>query len=516
MMSHVANAVARLTAIIESAPMAIVMIDAAGRIVLTNKEAEVLFGYHRDELLGQPVDLLVPVEFRASHPAARTNFFLQPTPRRMGAGRDLFAQRKDGSRFPVEIGLNPIDTDEGLFVLSAIVDTTERKRLEDRFRAAVESAPTAMVMINSAGSIIITNAETEKLFGYQRSELLGQLVEILIPMRFGAAHPGLRSQFFIAPEARRMGGNRDLFGLRKDGSEFPIEIGLNPIETDEGLFVLSAIVDITERKELEKALRQTNELLEQRVAERTAQLTAQAETLQRTNDALVRSNIELQQFAYIASHDLQSPLRSISGFLQLLSAEYLGKFDAQADDWIGRAVQSLKQMQTLIRDLLAYSRVDSHARPFKPVPFRAVFDDAVALLDVAITDTQAEVSCGELPAVLGDRSQLVQLLHNLLGNALKYHAGDSPRVHVSAEPGQDGWQFCVSDNGIGIEPQYYEKIFEIFRRLHNQQEIPGTGIGLAVCRRVVHRHGGRIWVESEPGRGSRFYFTIPDNRTQVP
>src|SRR3569623_1499262 len=367
----------------------------------------------------------------------------------------------------------------------------------DRFRAAVESAPTAMVMINSAGSIIITNAETEKLFGYQRSELLGQLVEILIPMRFGAAHPGLRGQFFIAPEARRMGGNRDLFGLRKDGSEFPIEIGLNPIETDEGLFVLSAIVDITERKELEKALRQTNELLEQRVAERTAQLTAQAETLQRTNDALVRSNIELQQFAYIASHDLQSPLRSISGFLQLLSAEYLGKFDAQADDWIGRAVQSLKQMQTLIRDLLAYSRVDSHARPFKPVPFRAVFDDAVALLDVAITDTQAEVSCGELPAVLGDRSQLVQLLHNLLGNALKYHAGDSPRVHVSAEPGQDGWQFCVSDNGIGIEPQYYDKIFEIFRRLHNQQEIPGTGIGLAVCRRVVHRHGVRIWVESE-------------------
>src|SRR3569623_151255 len=220
MTSHAANAVARLTAIIESAPMAIVMIDTAGRIVLTNKEAEVLFGYHRDELLEQPVDLLVPAEFRTSHPAARASFFLQPTPRRMGAGRDLFAQRKDGSRFPVEIGLNPI-------------------------------------------------------------------------------------------------------------------------ATDEGLLVLSAIVDITDRKDLEKARRQTNELLEQRVAERTAQLTVQAETLQRTNDALVRSNIELQQFAYIASHDLQSPLRIISGFLHLLSAEYLGKLDAQAVDWIGRAVQSL-------------------------------------------------------------------------------------------------------------------------------------------------------------------------------
>src|SRR3569833_762861 len=298
MMSHVANAVARLTAIIESAPMAIVMIDAAGRIVLTNKEAEVLFGYHRDELLGQPVDLLVPVEFRASHPAARTSFFLQPTPRRMGAGRDLFAQRKDGSRFPVEIGLNPIDTDEGLFVLRAIVDTTERKRLEDRFRAAVESAPTAMVMINSAGSIIITNAETEKLFGYQRSELLGQLVEILIPMRFGAAHPGLRGQFFIAPEARNMGGNRDLFGLRKDGSEFPIEIGLNPIDTDEGLFKLSAINNNTKRKELEKALRQTNELLEQRAAERTAQLAARAGARRRAGGARGRGGGGRRRGAY--------------------------------------------------------------------------------------------------------------------------------------------------------------------------------------------------------------------------
>src|SRR3569833_147126 len=207
MTSHAANAVARLTAIIESAPMAIVMIDAAGRIVITNKEAEVLLGYHRDELLGQPVDLQVPVEIRASHPAARISFFLHPTPRRMGAGRDLFAQRKDGSRFPVEIGLNPIDTDEGLFVLSAIVDTTERKRLEDRFRAAVESAPTAMVMINSAGSIIIITDENEKLFNKKRSVLLWQLVEILKPKHNHTAHPGQHGQFFAAPEARRMGGN---------------------------------------------------------------------------------------------------------------------------------------------------------------------------------------------------------------------------------------------------------------------------------------------------------------------
>lgn len=507
---NAAGSIARLTAIIESAPMAIVMIDNQGRIVLMNREAEILFTYRRDELLGRPVELLIPQEFQAAHPELRSSFFRQPSPRRMGAGRDLFGLRKDGSKFPVEIGLNPIETDQGLFVVSAIVDITERKRLENRFRATVESAPTAMVMIDAAGAIVIVNVETEKLFGYSRSELLGRHVEELIPERFRAKHPDMRARFFAAPEARRMGIGRDLFGLRKDGSEFPVEIGLNPIETEEGLFVLSVIVDITERKRLETVLRQTNEMLEQRVQQRTVELTAQAEKLRRSNEALERSNIELQQFAYIASHDLQSPLRSISGFVQLLRAEYGGRLDPQADDWISRTVQSIQLMHTLIQDLLAYSRIESQARPLARLRFHDIFNDAVSLLDAAITEAGARVTCDQLPVVIGDRSQLVQLLHNLIGNALKYHGEDPPRIHVSAEHQNDEWVFCVSDNGIGIEAQYYEKIFEIFRRLHNQQEYPGTGIGLAVCRRVVHRHGGKIWVESTPGRGSRFYFTIPE------
>lgn len=507
-----ASAVARLTAIIESAPMAIVMTDRQGRVVMTNKEAETLFGYDREEFLGQPVERLVPQQFRADHPALRSTFFAEPRPRRMGAGRDLFGLRKDGSKFPVEIGLNPIETEEGLFVLSAIVDITERKRLEDRFRAAVESAPIAMVMIDAEGKIVIVNVETEKLFGYHRAELLAQHVEVLIPERFRPQHPQLRRRFFAAPEARRMGAGRELFGLRKDGSEFPVEIGLNPIETEEGLFVLSVIVDITERKRLETALRQTNELLEQRVRQRTAQLTAQTEQLQRANEALERSNLELQQFAYIASHDLQSPLRSISGFVQLLRSEYEGRLGAQADDWISRTVQAIQRMQTLIQDLLAYSRVDSQSRPFKQFAFGDVVKDALSLLESAIADSGADIASGELPSVSGDRSQLVQLMHNLISNALKYHGVAPPRIDITARRDGGDWVFCVADNGIGIEARYHERIFEIFRRLHNQQEYPGTGIGLAVCRRVVHRHGGKIWVESEPGKGSRFYFTIPAHR----
>jgi PAS domain S-box-containing protein len=462
------------------------MVDDRGRIELVNAQAERLFGYSAAELHGEPIEVLVPFRFRANHPALRAGFIRSLSARPMGAGRDLFGLHKDGSEFPIEIGLSPIRTEKGLFVVSAIVEISERKRLEARFRATVESAPTAIVMIDQAGTIVLANAELERLFDYGRGELLRQKIEVLIPERFQAGHPALRTQYFSAPEARRMGRGRDLFGLRKDGSEFPVEIGLNPVTTDEGSFVLAAIVDITERARQAAALRQANEALE-------------------------RSNIELQRFAHVASHDLQTPMRSIASFVELLEATYSDKLDGQAKDWIRRTIESIGQLQTLIRDLLEYSRVDSQAHPFTQVAFREVLDQAVSLLDTSIRDASAEVTCGELPVVMGDRSQLVQVMLNLIGNSLKYRSSQPVRVQVSAEAsaGKGEWTFAVRDNGIGIAERHHERIFEIFKRLHNQKEIPGTGIGLAVCRRVLHRHGGRIWVESQPGRGSTFFFTIP-------
>jgi PAS domain S-box-containing protein len=495
--------VARLTAVIESAPTAMVMIDARGTIVLVNSFTERLFGYRREDLLGNSVEMLVPKRFRDRHPAQRQGFFKNPEARPMGAGRDLYGVRSDGSEFPIEIGLNPIETDDGLLVLSIIIDITERKRLEDRFRAAVESAPTAMVMIDETGEIVLVNADTEALFGYPRAELLGQQVEILVPERYRAVHPGQREGFFSAPEARRMGAGRDLYGLRKDGSEFPVEIGLNPIETADGLMVLSAIIDITERKQLENALQQANEELERRVAERTAEL-------EQVVEALERSNIELQQFAYVASHDLQSPLRSISGFVQLLQSEYKGRLDDQADEWIHRTVTAIKSMQTLIHDVLTYSRVDSESQPFQEVSMQDVVDDAVSVLNGVIQEQLGEVTYGALPTVVGSRLQLVQLMQNLIGNGLKYRANESPRVQISAERGDGEWLFTVKDNGMGIDPEYFDRIFEPFKRLHDQQTFSGTGIGLAVCRRVINNHGGRIWVQSGSGAGSEFKFTIPD------
>jgi light-regulated signal transduction histidine kinase (bacteriophytochrome) len=251
-------------------------------------------------------------------------------------------------------------------------------------------------------------------------------------------------------------------------------------------------------------LQQYSQALVHKLGERNAEL-AQA------NQALKRSNEELQQFAFMASHDLQTPLRSISGFVQLLQSNYAGALDEQADDWIRRIVQSAELMHTLIRDVLAYSSVDSQALPFQPIRFREVFNDAVALLEGSIHDVGGQVTCDELPAVMGERTQLMQLMQNLIGNGLKFHGLEPPHVHVSAESGGNEWVFSVRDNGIGISPEHHERIFEIFRRLHSQQEYPGTGIGLAVCRRVVGHHGGRIWVESEAGHGSVFRFTIPES-----
>lgn len=484
MRSSIVYTVEHLTAIIAAIPTAVILADSQGVIVLTNPQSEHLFRYARGELIGKMVDILVPSRYRTNHPQLRKQFIKAPVARPMGAGRDLFGLRKDGTEFPIEIGLSPVTVNGELFVVSAVVDISERKRLEARFRATVEAAPTAMAMIDQTGSIVLINAELERLFGYDRDELLQQKIEILLPERYRAMHPGLRSQYFSAPEARRMGAGRELFGRRKDGSEFPVEIGLNPVTTDEGAFVLSAIVDISER--------------------------AQTRTLRRAIEALERSNTELQRFAYVASHDLQTPLRGIASFAGLLQSNYADKLDKQGREWIGRVADSTRQLQVLIRDLLEYSRINTQARPFEHLPFREVFDGAMLLLDAQAREAGAQITCGELPVVMGDRSQLIQLLLNLLNNGLKYRTADPPRIHLSAERKGGGWQFTVSDNGIGIAPRHRERIFELFQRLHNQSEYPGTGIGLAVCRSVVHRHGGRIWVESTPGQGSNFCFTIQE------
>lgn len=250
------------TAQLEAAAGATLVVNCEGTITSANAKAEQLFGYPAGELLGLPIEALVPERFRPEHPHHRSGFFVAPSTRPMGAGRDLYAIRKDGTEVPVEIALHPIQTAEGASVLASVVDITERKRADERFRLVVEAAPNAMLMVNNRGLISLVNSQTEQLFGYERGELLGQQVEMLVPERYRAAHSGLRSGFVEHPSVRAMGAGRDLYGLRKDGVEVPIEIGLNPVTTDEGAFVLASIIDISERKRSEEHLRTSEERLQ--------------------------------------------------------------------------------------------------------------------------------------------------------------------------------------------------------------------------------------------------------------
>lgn len=254
----------------------------------------------------------------------------------------------------------------------------------------------------------------------------------------------------------------------------------------------------SERSRLETALR--------KLAQRESELARVHVELQKFKD-------ELQQFAYAASHDLQTPLRGIVGFAQILQQDYRGKLDDNADEHIDQIVGSCNQMNRMINDLLSYSRVESRAKPFGATDLNEVIDDTVVMLASQINDCGGEVTRGDLPTVSGDRSQLSQLVRNLISNGLQYHGDDPPQVHVSLENNGSGESIAVRDNGIGIAESQFERIFELFRRLHTEQQYPGTGGGLAICRRIVHRHGGKIWLESECGKGTTFYFTIAMQRT---
>jgi PAS domain S-box-containing protein len=592
-------------ALLETAPDAMVIIDQHGTIQLVNAQTEQLFGYRREALIGKKVEILVPERLRERHVGHRSGYFNAPKVRGMGAGLELAGRRKDGSEFPIEISLSPLETEGGTWATAAVRDISDRKREQDaasrlaaivessndailgkdldgvitswnkaaeklygysapeaigqnvhmllpadraseqdeilarirrgeqiqhfetvrlakdgrhidvsltispihtaggrlvgastigrdiseqkkaeqRFRALLETAPDAMVIIDSRGCIKLVNAQAEHIFGYHRDEMIGQTMEILVPERMRGRHTGHRTGYFASPKPRPMGAGLELWGRRRDGSEFPIEISLSPMQTDEGIWVTAAVRDITDRKAVE-------------------------EKLARYAENLKQSNQELEQFAYVASHDLQAPLRNVVSFTQLLLQEFPDRFEGKAHEYMHFVVESGKQMQALIKDLLAFSRVGRQDAKLMPTNCEDVLRQVESQMAAIVRERGVRLTHDPLPAVMGAPHEINQLLQNLIGNAIKFQPGENPRVHVSAKRDSNYWEFSVRDWGIGIKPEYQNKIFQIFQRLHTPAEYDGTGIGLALCQKIVTRHGGRIWVESKPGEGSTFYFTL--------
>jgi PAS domain S-box-containing protein len=489
--THLGQMESRYRGLLEAAPDAMVVVNQQGAIVLLNLQAEKQFGYRRDELLGQKVSNIVPHGFSERLVADGLRSAEEALAQQIGTGIELMARRKDGSEFPIEIMLSPLASTEGILVTAAIRDISVRNaadahlvQMEGRYRGLLEAAPDAMVVVNHHGEIVLLNIQAEKQFGYRRDELLGQKLTNIIPEGFAERliADGLRSAEDAL--AQQIGSGLELTALRKDGSRFPMELMLSPLESDTGTLVTVAIRNITVRN------------------------AASVELLQ-TVEELKRSNEDLQQFAYVASHDLQEPLRMVASYVALLARRYKGKLDADADEFIAFAVDGAKRMQSLIQDLLAFSRVGSKGAELVTTSSENALERAIKNLRGAIVDSGAQVTHDPLPSVLADEMQLTQLFQNLLGNAIKYRRAETPDVHVAARQNSaKKWIFSVRDNGLGIEPQYFERIFGMFQRLHGREEFSGTGMGLAICKKIVERHGGDISVESTVGQGSTFRFPL--------
>ena len=347
-------------------------------------------------------------------------------------------------------------------------------------RSLIEASVDPLVTIDPNGKITDVNDSTEVVTGFKREDIIGTDF----------------SDYFTDPLKAREGYQKvfekgivrdyELEIKNKNGQITPVLYNASVYRDDSNnvIGVFASARDITELKESEKVLKLRL-------------------------DELARSNSELEQFAYVSSHDLQEPLRMIASYLQLLDRKYKGKLDAKADKYINFSVDGATRMQNLIDDLLAFSRVTTQAKELEPTDLEAVYKETLYNLELSIKENDAVISHDHLPIVLADKTQISQVFQNLIGNAIKFKSTNRPKINISVKEEDNQWLFAVQDNGIGIDPEHSDRIFEVFKRLHKKRDYPGTGIGLAICKKIIERHGGQIWVKSELGKGSIFYFTIP-------
>lgn len=385
-----------------------------------------------------------------------------------------------------------------------LVHAVERSRVEKqlreserRTRMVLENCTDAFIACDRNGVIRGWNPQAENMFGWKKDEVVGKtLSETIIPDYLQETHKHDLATLASSDRGSLFRRRAELRLKHRNGAELPVELGLFPILIGDDHDELCAFVhDITARKAIEMRNKQLNEELEQRVAERTAEL--------------ARSNAELQQFAKVASHDLQEPLRAVEGYVRLLTKRYKGKLDQDADEFIDFIMDGVDRMGKLIQAVLAHASIGPNdVKNVQQVDCKIVISEVLSNLKATIEESNAKVVIEKMPVVMANRSEMLQLFQNLLSNALKYKGDRPPEITVRAEQNVHEWVFSIQDNGIGIDPRYTEKIFDMFARLHGKTSYSGTGIGLAICKKIVETHGGRIWVQSEPGAGSIFFFSL--------
>jgi PAS domain S-box-containing protein len=498
------DAEAHLAAIAESANDAIIGLTPTGEIDRWNRAAEQTLGYSAAEAVGRPLALLV-----AGEGANGDEKILGGA---VAGGRvehhPTVWRHKDGSQRNLSLNVSPIIKRNGtpIGVLVIARDTTEQKRAEAgaaQMRLAIESAPNGIVMADERGVITMVNAQIERMFGYDRSEMQGQSIEMLIPQRFRTGHVAQREGLVRSHEARAMGRGRDLYGRRKDGTEFPVEVGLNPVTTQHGTCVLAAIIDITDRKRMEAEL-----------AKATAELRDHAHTLEATvaerTKHLQLTIAELESVSYSLSHDLRGPLRTIQGFSQLVLDEAGDRLRPKEKELLAKAIRASERMDHLIQDVLTYTRVSRHTAVPEPLDLERLVRQLVDERPEFQPSKADIVIESPLEQVLAHEASLTQVVTNLLDNAVKFVApGQRPRIRIRTEVHEASVNLWIEDNGIGIPRGAEHRLFTMFQRLNSERDYPGTGIGLAIVRKAVERMGGTVKVASEPGRGSKFCVQLP-------
>jgi PAS domain S-box-containing protein len=469
-----------LSALIRCAPLPVTVIDRNGTVNVWNPAAEEILGWGKEEVLGNALSQVLPGEGGGLAAVLERSLDEEGV-----VGAELRQERKDGATVDLRIYSAPLTDEENRVqgVVGMLTDVTERNLIieafresKERFQSAFVYAPIGIAIVRFDGRFLRVNPAFCRMMGYTEAELLRMTWKGLVHLDDAP----LASRQDEAPSMQQ-----ELRFLHKQGQVVHVQWNTSLVRDSAGQpqYQIGQIVDITESKNAEERIRQYASDLE-------------------------TSNRDLQHFAYVASHDLQEPLRMIRGFLELLARRYEGKLDETADEYIGFAVDGATRMQNLIRGMLAYSRLGTHGKSFATVETETALSQALLNLQVAVEESGASVTHDAMPVVPADDTQLTQLFQNLIGNAIKFRSENSPKVHVTVGDKNEEWEFAVTDNGIGFDPKHADRIFNMFQRLHGPTKYPGTGIGLALCKRIVERHGGRIWVESAPEEGSTFHFTI--------
>lgn len=448
---------AALAPLLEPLPTPLLLLDAEDRVTWASPAAQELLDAPLEGLRGQSLEALWSGPGLADGHRPRL--------------------RKDGTSVPIEVVASPLPYGGPASRMAVLRDVRARPLSSAVLENLVRSSPHPALLCDSGPRVTLANGPAERLFGYGTSEMEGLELGALVPLALRAAHHDHVQAYFQDRQARTMRAGRGLVGLRKDGTEVHLEVGLTPLDSDRGHYTLATVADVTDQRRTEAELR--------------------------------RSNLELEQFAYVASHDLQEPLRMVASFTELLGQRYRGQLDEKADRYIHYAVDGAKRMQQLVADLLAYSRVGSQGKPMGAVDSGAVLARVLEILGPRVRAAQANITADALPVVWADELQLQQLFQNLIGNALKFRREVAPTIHLSARPEGPRWVFSCADNGLGIDTPYQERVFQMFQRLHERGKYEGSGIGLAIAKRILERHDGRIWLESQLGVGTTFFFTLP-------